>query len=55
MKDILIFGIPALTVFFLGLIVSGRDGYDGLVSAIWELVKDPQKLRLLSIWNIAGK
>ena len=53
-KDILIFGIPALTVFSLGLIVSGRDGYDGLVGAIWELVKDPQNLRLLSIWNIAG-
>jgi len=53
-KDILLFGIPALTVFFLGLIVSGRDGYDGLVGAIWELVKNPQNLRLLSIWNIAG-
>ncbi len=53
-KDILIFGIPAFTVFSLGLIVSGRDGYDGLVETIWELVKDPQKLRLLSIWNIAG-
>ncbi len=53
-KDILLFGIPALTVFFLGLIVSGRDGYDGLVGVIWELVKDPQNLRLLSIWNIAG-
>ncbi len=53
-KDILYFGIPAFTVFLLGLIVSGRDGYDGLVGAIWELVKDPQKLRLLSIWNIAG-
>ena len=53
-KDILFFGIPAFTVFLLGLIVSGRDGYDGLVEAIWELVKDPQNLRLLSIWNIAG-
>ena len=53
-KDILLFGIPALTVFFLGLIVSGRDRYDGLVGAIWELVKNPQNLRLLSIWNIAG-
>ena len=52
-KDILLFGIPALTVFYLGLIVSGRDGYDGLVGAMWELVKDPQNLRLLSIWYIA--
>ena len=53
-KDILFFGIPAITVLFLGLIVSGRDGYEGLVRTIWELVKDPQNLRLLSIWNIAG-
>ena len=53
-KDILIFGLPALAVLFLGLIVSGRDGYNGLVETIWELVKNPHKLRLLSIWNIAG-
>jgi protein-S-isoprenylcysteine O-methyltransferase Ste14 len=53
-KDILFFGIPALTVLFLGLIVSGGDGYNGLVGTIWELVKNPQNLRLLSIWNIAG-
>ena len=53
-KDILFFATPALTVFLLGLIFSGRDGYDGLVRAIWELVKDPQNLRLLSVWNVAG-
>ena len=53
-KDILLFGIPALVVFFLGLIVSGRDGYDGLVGTIWSLVKHPANLRLLSAWNIAG-
>jgi protein-S-isoprenylcysteine O-methyltransferase len=53
-KDILFFGIPALTVFILGLIFSGSDGYDGLLRAIWELIKDPHKLFLISIWNIAG-
>jgi len=53
-KDILLFGIPAFTVFLLGLIVSGRDGYDGLVGTIWNLIKHPGKLRLLSVWNIAG-
>jgi protein-S-isoprenylcysteine O-methyltransferase Ste14 len=50
-KDILFFGIPAFTVFLLGLIVSGRDGY---IRVIWMLAKDPQNLRQLSIWNIAG-
>ncbi len=53
-KDILLFGIPAFTVFLLGLIVSGRDGYDGLVGTIWDLIKHPGNLRLLSGWNIAG-
>ena len=53
-KDILYFGIPALTVFFLGLIVSSMDGYDGLIRSIWKLIMNPQNLRLLSIWNIAG-
>ena len=53
-KDIFLFGIPAFTVFLLGLIVSGRDGYDGLVGTIWALIKHPENLRLLSGWNIAG-
>jgi protein-S-isoprenylcysteine O-methyltransferase Ste14 len=53
-KDILLFGFPALTVFILGLIISGRDGYNGLVETLWELARSPQKLRLLSFWNIAG-
>ena len=42
------------TVFFLGLMASGRDGYNGLVGTIWDLIKNPEKLRLLSEWNIAG-
>ena len=53
-KDILLFGIPAFTVFLLGLIVSGRDGYDGLVGTIWDLIKHPENLRLLSAWNIVS-
>ena len=52
--DLLLFGIPALTVFCLGLIVSGRDGYDGLVGTIWDLIQHPENLRRLSGWNIAG-
>ena len=53
-KDLFFFGIPALAVFFLGLVVSGGDGYDGLVGTIWSLIKHPAKLSLLSAWNIAG-
>jgi len=53
-KDILLFGIPAFIVFLLGLIVSARDGYDGLFGTIWDLIKHPENLRLLSAWNIAG-
>ena len=53
-KDILLFGIPGLTVFLAGLIVSGADGYNGLVGTLWGVIKDPEKLSLLSAWNIAG-
>ncbi len=53
-KDVLFFGLPALLVFFFGLVVSARDGYDGLVGAIWDLARHPGNLRLLSIWNIVG-
>lgn len=53
-KDILFFGIPAITVFFLGLMISARDGYDGLLRAILNLIRQPANLHLASAWNIAG-
>ena len=53
-NDLLLFGIPALTIFCLGLIVSARDGYDGLIGTIWNLTQYPENLRWLLGWNIAG-
>jgi protein-S-isoprenylcysteine O-methyltransferase Ste14 len=53
-EDVLYFAIPALLVFTAGLVVSGRDGYDGLVGKIWELVMQPENLYSLSIQNIVG-
>jgi len=53
-EDVLYFAIPALLVFTAGLVVSGRDGYDGLVAKIWELVSQPENLYLLSVNNIFG-
>jgi protein-S-isoprenylcysteine O-methyltransferase Ste14 len=53
-NDILFFGIPALVVFCLGLIVSGLDGYDGLVGAMWKLATDAQSRSEATVWNIAG-
>ncbi len=53
-EDLLYFAIPALLVFTAGLVVSGRDGYDGLVGKIWELVMQPENLYSLSIQNIVG-
>lgn len=52
--DLLYFGVPALLVFTAGLIVSGRDGYDGLTGTLLKLVIDSQSFHQLSIWNIAG-
>ena len=53
-EDVLYFALPALLFFTAGLVVSGRDGYDGLVGKIWELVRQPEKLQLLSVPNIVG-
>ncbi len=53
-KDLTLFAIPALVVFVLGLIASGRDGYDGLVGTLWEIVLSPERRNQLSTWNIAG-
>jgi protein-S-isoprenylcysteine O-methyltransferase Ste14 len=52
--DVLFFAIPALFVFSAGLVISARDGYDGLVAKIWELVRQPGNLYLLSVQNIVG-
>ena len=53
-EDVLYFALPALLVFTAGLVVSARDGYDGLVAKIWELVRQPENLYLLSVQNIVG-
>ncbi|MFQ5530778.1 MAG: methyltransferase family protein [Gemmatimonadota bacterium] len=54
-EDLLFFGLPGIVVLLAGLVVSGRDGYDGLVEALWDLVRHPQNLNLLSPSNIAGQ
>ena len=52
--DVLFFALPAIVVFFVGLVVSARDGYDGLVTTLWNLVRQPRNLYLLSVPNIVG-
>ena len=53
-EDVLFFALPALFVFVAGLVVSARDGYGGLVARVWELVRQPESLYLLSVQNIVG-
>ena len=53
-KDLLFFALPAIVVFTAGLIVSGRDGYDGLVETIWDLVVGSRSWGDLSTANIFG-
>ena len=53
-KDILFFGIPAIVVFFFGLVLSSKDGYDGLLGKVWALIKQSESIGQLSFWNIAG-
>ena len=53
-EDLLFFALPAFMVFFLGLVVSARDGYDGLVETLWNVLWHPQDVYLLSAANIVG-
>ena len=53
-EDLLFFALPAIIVLIVGLGVSARDGYDGLVETLWNLVWHPRNLYLLSMPNIVG-
>ena len=53
-KDLGQFAIPALIVFVAGLIFSARDGWPGLVSTLWSLIRHPERLSRLSGLNLAG-
>ena len=55
-KDLFLFGIPALVVLFAGLVVSGRDGYDGLTETLWKLAtgkRDPSELSAANVLGLA--
>ncbi len=48
------FALPGLVVFATGLVVSARDGYDGLVETLWSLLTRSRSLEELSASNILG-
>lgn len=53
-KDVRLFGIPALIAFALGLVLSARDGYSGLVRALWDLLGHPSTLTTLPPEQVAS-
>lgn len=53
-KDVLLFGLPAIVVLFVGLIVSARDGYEGLTGTLWRLATGSRKPHELSVANLLG-
>jgi len=53
-EDVIYFAIPGLIVFTLGLIFSTKDGWDGIVVTLWNLIMQPQNLLMLSVQNIVG-
>jgi protein-S-isoprenylcysteine O-methyltransferase Ste14 len=53
-KDLLYFCLPAFVVFATGLVVSGWDGYDGLVETLWGLLTQKRGLEELSSSNVLG-
>lgn len=50
-KDILYFALPAIVVWFVGLVVTAIDGYEGMVVSIGKLITQPQNI---SLQNISG-
>ena len=53
-KDLFFFAIPALVVFSLGLVLSAADGYPGFFATLWDLIRNPERLQLLTGRNIVG-
>ncbi|MCP4426253.1 MAG: isoprenylcysteine carboxylmethyltransferase family protein [Chloroflexi bacterium] len=57
-KDILQFAIPGITVFFIELVFCVRDGAKngllGFWGTVWELIKQPQNLRMVPVHSIIG-
>lgn len=53
-QDLLYFAIPALAIFTWGLFVSAEDGWVNLLPTLWQLIRMPRSLTLLSIQNALG-
>lgn len=53
-EDLIQFVIPAFVFFLGGLVVSARDGYEGLMPVLWNLVIQSGSLSTLSTQNIVG-
>ena len=53
-KDIIFFGVPALLVFSVGLIVCSIAGFDGFTLTMWKLIQQPQMLSTFSTAKILG-
>ena len=53
-KDLLFFALPAFCFLLLGLIVSARDGYDGMVETLMGLTVRPKDIYLLSTNKVVG-
>jgi protein-S-isoprenylcysteine O-methyltransferase Ste14 len=57
-EDILLFGIPALTVFSIGLVfcarAGARAGLKNFWGIVWDLVKQPQDLFTFPMHSIMG-
>lgn len=53
-EDLLYFALPAILIFFTGLIVSAEDGWVDLPITLWNLIRQPRSITLLSAQNILG-
>jgi protein-S-isoprenylcysteine O-methyltransferase Ste14 len=53
-EDLLYFALPAILIFTTGLVVSARDGWVDLLPTLWDLIRQPRSISVLSVQNILG-
>lgn len=53
-EDLIFFAIPAIIVFFVGLIFCSRDGFTGFWVTVWNLIRQPQTFLAFPLHRAIG-
>jgi protein-S-isoprenylcysteine O-methyltransferase Ste14 len=53
-EDLIFFAIPAIIVFFVGLLFCSRDGFTGFWVTVWSLIRQPQTFLAFPLHRAIG-